>query len=60
MGVDIMGKSGMTLKASAEVVRGPRGLSIKELKYKETLANGNNIYEVILENNVVIGEIESK
>ncbi|WP_130890258.1 collagen-like protein [Fusobacterium ulcerans] len=55
-----MGKSGMTLKASAEVVRGPRGLSIKELKYKETLANGNNIYEVILENNVVIGEIESK
>lgn len=50
----------MILKASAEVVRGPRGLSIKELKYKETLTNGNNIYEVILENDVVIGEIEAK
>lgn len=55
-----MGKSGMTLKASAEVVRGPRGLSIKELRFKETLENGNNIYEVILENDVVIGEIEAK
>ncbi|WP_373077295.1 tail fiber domain-containing protein [Fusobacterium varium] len=53
-------KNGMILKASAEVVRGPRGLSIKELKYKETLTNGNNIYEVILENDVVIGEIEAK
>ena len=53
-------KNGMVLKASAEVVRGPRGLSIKELKYKETLTNGNNIYKVILENDVVIGEIEAK
>ncbi len=53
-------KSGMVLKAGAEAVRGPRGLSIKELKYKETLANGNNIYQIILENNVVIGEITTK
>jgi microcystin-dependent protein len=53
-------KSGIVLKAGAEAVRGPRGLSIKELKYKETLANGNNIYQIILENNVVIGEIETK
>lgn len=53
-------KSGMELKASAEVVRGPRGLSIKKLRFKETLANGNNIYEIILENDVVIGDIEAK
>lgn len=53
-------KNGIVLKTSAEVVRGPRGLSIKELRFKETLENGNNIYEVILENDVVIGEIETK
>lgn len=51
---------GVKIKVGAEVVQGPRGLSIKELRYKETLTNGNNIYEVILENNVVIGEIETK
>ena len=53
-------KSGIVLKAGAEAVRGPRGLSIKEFRFKETLENGNNIYEVILENDVVIGEIEAK
>lgn len=55
-----MKKGNISLSVNAEVVEGPRGLSIKEIRYKETLVNGNNIYQVILENNVVIGEIECK
>lgn len=55
-----MKKGNIALEINAEVIEGPRGLSIKEIRYKETLVNGNNIYQVILENNVVIGEIECK
>ena len=55
-----MKKGNISLEINTDIVEGPRGLSIKEMKYKETLANGNNIYQVILENNVVIGEVECK
>lgn len=55
-----MKKGNISLDINTDIVEGPRGLSIKEVKYKETLANGNNIYQVILENNVVIGEVECK
>ena len=55
-----MKKGNIALEINAGVIEGPRGLSIKEIRYKETLTNGNNIYQVILENNVVIGEIECK
>lgn len=55
-----MKKGNISLDINTDIVEGPRGLSIKEIRYKETLANGNNIYHVILENNVVIGEVECK
>lgn len=55
-----MKKGNISLDINTDIVEGPRGLSIKEMRYKETLANGNNIYQVILENNVVIGEVECK
>ncbi len=55
-----MKKGNISLDINTDIVEGPRGLSIKEIRYKETLANGNNIYQVILENNVVIGEVECK
>ncbi|MDU1912428.1 hypothetical protein [Fusobacterium sp.] len=55
-----MKKGNILLNINADVVEGPKGLSIREIMYKETLANGNNIYQVVLENNIVIGEIECK
>lgn len=55
-----MKKGNISLEIKGEIIEGPRGLSIQEIRYKETLANGNNIYQVILENNVVIGEVECK
>ncbi len=55
-----MKKGNIALEINTEVIEGPRGLSIKEIKYKETLPNGNNVYQVILENNVSIGEVECK
>lgn len=55
-----MKKAGLQLIADATAVQGPRGLSIKELRFKETLSNGDNVYQVILENNTIIGEITAK
>lgn len=55
-----MKKGNIALEINTEVIEGPRGLSIKEIKYKETLPNGNNVYQVILENNAFIGELECK
>lgn len=55
-----MKKGNISLELNAEVVEGPRGLSIKELKYKETLLNGDNVYEIIIEDNSIIGEITAK
>lgn len=53
-------KGNIFLEINGEVVEGPRGFSIKELKYKETSSNGDNIYEVIREDNRIIGEITAK
>lgn len=55
-----MKKAGLHISAEATAVQGPRGLSIKELKFKEILANGDNVYQVILENNAIIGEVTAK
>jgi|GEM_PF-6688372 len=55
-----MKKGNIALNINADVVEGPRGLSIKELKYKETLANGDNVYSVIREDNNIIGEVTAK
>lgn len=55
-----MKKGNISLSVNAEVVEGPRGLSIKELKYKETLSNGDNVYSVIREDNNIIGEVTAK
>lgn len=52
-----MAKHGIEIKVGATVVQGPRGFSIKDVKFKETLANGDNVYQVLLEDNSVIGEI---
>lgn|GEM_PF-5987443 len=50
----------IALEIKSEIIKGPRGLSIQSLKYKETLPNGDNIYEVIREDNVILGEIIAK
>ncbi len=50
----------IALEIKSEIIKGPRGLSIQSLKYKETLPNGDNIYEVIREDNVILGEITAK
>lgn len=55
-----MKKGNISLNVNADVIEGPRGLSIKELKYKETLVDGSNVYNVIREDNNIIGEITSK
>lgn len=55
-----MKKGNISLNINAEVIEGPRGLSIKELKYKETLLNGDNVYSVIREDNNIIGEVTAK
>lgn len=55
-----MKKGNISLEINAEVVEGPRGLSIQSLRYKETLSNGDNVYEIIREDNNVIGEITTK
>lgn len=52
-----MAKHRIEIKVGATVVQGPRGFSIKDVKFKETLANGDNVYQVLLEDNSVIGEI---
>ncbi len=55
-----MKKGNISLNINADVIEGPRGLSIKELKYKETLVDGSNVYDVIREDNNIIGEIAAK
>lgn len=55
-----MSKAGLYISAEATAVQGPRGLSIKEFKFKETLSNGDNVYQVILENNTIIGELTAR
>ncbi len=55
-----MKKGNISLNVNADVIEGPRGLSIKELKYKETLVDGSNVYNVIREDNNIIGEIVAK
>lgn len=53
-------KSGIEVKVGASAVQGPRGLSIKGIKLKETLPNGDNVYQIIIENDDIIGEFTSK
>ena len=55
-----MKKGNIALEVNAEVIEGPRGLSIKSLKYKETSSNGDNIYEVVREDGAIIGEVTVK
>lgn len=55
-----MNKAGLQISAEATAIQGPRGLSIKEFRFKETLSNGDNVYQVILENNTIIGELTAK
>lgn len=55
-----MKKGNVALEINAGVIEGPRGLSIKSLKYKETSANGDNVYEVIREDEDIIGEVIAK
>lgn len=50
----------IALEIKSEIIKGPRGLSIQSLKYKETLSNGDNVYEVIREDDSIIGEITAK
>lgn len=52
-----MAKHGIEIKVGATAVQGPRGFSIKDVKFKETLSNGDNVYQILLEDNSVIGEI---
>lgn len=52
-----MAKHGIEVKVGATVVQGPRGFSIKDVKFKETLPNGDNVYQIIIEDDSIIGEI---
>ena len=52
-----MAKHGIEVKVGATAVQGPRGFSIKEVKFKETLPNGDNVYQIVIEDNSIIGEI---
>lgn len=47
----------INLNIGAEMVTGPRGLSIKSIILKEVLPNKDNVYNVILEDNSIIGEL---
>ena len=55
-----MKKGNISLSINAGVIEGPRGLSIQSLRHKETLTNGDNVYEVLREDNKVIGTIVAK
>lgn len=54
-----MRKRKFGIELDAGIVEGPRGLSIERIAFKETLENGNNVYEVFLENDKKIGELVS-
>lgn len=45
----------INLNVGAEMVTGPRGLSILKVEKKETLPNGDNVYNIFLENETIIG-----
>lgn len=47
----------INLNVGAEMVTGPRGLSIKSVVLKEVLPNEDNVYNVILEDNSIVGEL---
>lgn len=51
-----MKKGNIALEINAGVIEGPRGLSISSVELKETLENGNNVYNVFIENGQKIGE----
>lgn len=51
-----MRKRKFGIELDAGIVEGPKGLSIGTVTFKETLPNGNNVYEIFLENNLKIGE----
>ena len=52
-------RRGVSVELDAGIVEGPRGLSIDKIVFKETLENGDKIYEVILEGGKTIGELTS-
>ncbi|MCQ9628086.1 tail fiber protein [Cetobacterium somerae] len=49
-------KRGVHIEIDPQMMIGPRGLSISLVKFKETLANGNNVYNVFIENGQKVGE----
>lgn len=51
-----MKKGNIALEINAGVIEGPRGLSISSVELKETLENGNNVYNVFIENGQKVGE----
>lgn len=50
---------GIKVELDAGIVEGPRGLSIGKILFKEKLENGNNVYDVFLENGEIIGKLIS-
>ena len=46
----------MHIEIDPRMMIGPRGLSISLVEFKETLANGNNVYNVFIENGEKVGE----
>lgn len=50
---------GIKVELDAGIVEGPRGLSIGKILFKEKLENGNNVYDVFLENGEIIGQLIS-
>ena len=56
-----MKKGNISLNINADVIEGPRGFSIKEVKYKETLVDGSNVYEIIREDNwITVNKVDKK
>ena len=49
-------KRGVHIEIDPQMMIGPRGLSISLVKFKETLANGNNVYNIFIENGQKVGE----
>lgn len=49
-------KRGIHIEIDPQMMIGPRGLSISLVKFKETLVNGNNVYDVFIENGQKVGE----
>lgn len=49
-------KRGVHIEIDPQMMIGPRGLSISLVEFKETLANGNNVYNVFIENGQKVGE----